>query len=248
MVPGRQPSVDGRERRLRALHGMLETGEQLYDVGGFPLIIRPESPDLTVAKSCFGGEFEPLRFLLPREYAGLIVDAGGYIGTSAIALGLMFPKAQIAVIEPSDENLKVLRKNLWGFPNCQIFHGALVGSQTETIPLKNRGTGQWGFSVVKTPEDNPEADVIQESRAFTLPQLLGTNQKIGLLKLDIEGGEFDLLTNDMDSVAEIPIVFAELHDRIIGGCKDLFMRFSQDRILIKDRGEKYLSISRTLMP
>ena len=65
-----------------------------------------------------------------------------------------------------------------------------------------------------------------------------------MLKLDIEGGELSLLENDMESLRNIDAVFAELHDRITPGCVDKFFEFSKDRILIKDKGEKYLSVKR----
>ena len=49
-------------------------------------------------------------------------------------------------------------------------------------------------------------------------RLLDKREKIGLLKLDIEGGEFDLLKR-YETLKKIPVVFAELHDRIITGVK-----------------------------
>ena len=77
-----------------------------------------------------------------------------------------------------------------------------------------------------------------------LKDLLEPREEIGLLKLDIEGGEYDLLKNDIKTLEKIPVVFAELHDRIISGCKEMYFKFSKKRILIKDRSEKYLSIKR----
>ena len=69
-------------------------------------------------------------------------------------------------------------------------------------------------------------------------------QNYDFLKLDIEGGEFDLLKNDIKTLKKIPVIFAELHDRIVPKCEEMFFNFSKSRILIKDRGEKYLSIKR----
>ena len=64
------------------------------------------------------------------------------------------------------------------------------------------------------------------------------------MKLDIEGGEYDLLKNDLASLEKIPVIYAELHDRFIDGCSELFFSFSKNRNLFKDGGEKYISIKK----
>ncbi len=56
------------------------------------IYIRPLTTDLTVALSSLGSEFECLRAILPADHDGLIVDAGGYIGTAAIKLSEVSPE------------------------------------------------------------------------------------------------------------------------------------------------------------
>lgn len=232
---------------LRSLlkYGLAASGsEVLVNIKGTNVVVRKGTPDLRVAIDCLSGEFEVLRYLLPHGYDGNIVDAGGYIGTSAIALHNIFPQANITVIEPSVANLEVLKKNVAGIGNIKIVHGALVGKSAGTINLKNRGTGEWGFTIVEAPKDKSDASVLHETQAFTLKDLIASSGGIGLLKMDIEGGEVDLLKHDLETLNSIPVVYAELHDRIIDGCTDLFFNYSSDRVLIKDKGQKYLSISR----
>ena len=213
-------------------------------IKGHTVAIRKGTPDLPIAVSCLNGEFEILRYLLPKNYDGTIIDAGGYIGTAAIALKDIFPSAKLIVIEPSSANLEVLKQNVANLHSVKIVHGALVGTSETSIQLNNRGTGECGFTVVANPSDRPNASFLQETPAFRLSDLVKEDEKIGLLKLDIEGGEFSLLEHDMDSLRNVDVVFAELHDRIIPGCMDKFFEFSKDRILIKDNGEKYLSVKR----
>ena len=213
-------------------------------LNGHRITVRKGTPDLHVAVSCLNGEFEILRFLLPANYKGVIVDAGGYIGTASIALRGIFPKAKLIVIEPSDDNLQILKENLSSLSNVEIVHGALVGTSEKNIKLKNRGTGEFGFTVVEAPSDNPNAPPVQETQAFRLTDLLIGNEKIGLLKLDIEGGERSLLEYDMQTLKNIDVIFAELHDRIIPGCVEKFFEFSEGRMLVKSKGEKYLSVKR----
>ncbi len=213
-------------------------------INGRQILVRKGTPDLNVALSCLGGEFKILKDILPDDYDGIIVDAGGYIGTATLALNDLFPKSKIIVIEPSRENIEVLKVNLSQLTNVKIVYGALVGKETGNVTLKNRGTGEWGFTVVDKPNGKNNAEVLHNAPAFTLHQLGVSPSDIGILKLDIEGGEFDILTNDVESLNEIHAVFAELHDRIVAGCTEMFTKFSKDRALIKDKGEKYLSVKK----
>lgn len=211
---------------------------------GKTVTVRKGTPDLSVAISCFSGEFDVLKYLLPRDYKGVIVDAGGYIGTSVLALKDLFPEARIIVIEPSEKNIEILKENTAGIENVDVIYGALVGRSVESIMLKNRGTGEWGFTGVENPKDNKKASDMHRTPAFKLSQLGVDVSEIGLLKLDIEGGEYDIFKNDMPTIQTIPIVFAELHDRIVEGCSELFFKFAKNRILVKDNGEKFLAIKR----
>lgn len=208
------------------------------------VFIRSGSTDLDVAISCLTGEFEALRYLYDSDFNGVIVDAGGYIGTAAIALSRIFPNATILTIEPSLENFSILQKNIIQFENIKPVLGALVAKDDGNISLVNRGTGQWGYTAVQSPLDNMDAAVMHDTPTVSLSSLSVNVDEIGILKLDIEGGEYDLLVNDADTLANIPNIIIELHDRIVDGCSTEFFKFSKERIVIKDAGEKFLSIKR----
>lgn len=214
------------------------------NIYGWDVYVRKGTPDLLVAMSCFSGEFDGLRAKLPDDFDGVIVDAGGYIGTAAMAMRGLYPKAKLVVIEPSQDNISVLRKNLGGFDNVDIVYGALVGKSVGTITLKNRGTGEWGFTAVQNPKDVDEATQLHDTPAFTLSEVVADIDDIGILKLDIEGGEADILRHDAATLKRIPLVFAELHDRIVEGCSDLFFDFSKERDVKQFGGEKYLSVKK----
>ena len=208
------------------------------------VVIRKGTPDLRVAISSLGGEFDIMKHLFDSDYDGFIIDAGGYIGTSAIALNKLFPNAKIIIVEPSLANIEIMRKNLVAHPEIKIIYGALVGEPKDKIQLKNRLTGEWGFTVVPDPADKPQAETMCEVPAFMIEDLVEKAEDIGILKLDIEGGEFEILEKDAETLRRISVIFAELHDRIVPGCYDRFVEFSKSRILIKDNGEKYLSIKK----
>ena len=66
------------------------------ELNGLPLQMRPNSPDLkTIYENLIADEFKKISESLPEDFSGVIIDAGGYIGTSAIAFSLKFPQSTI---------------------------------------------------------------------------------------------------------------------------------------------------------
>lgn len=66
------------------------------NIHGTDMIICPNTPDLNVAMESLGSEFEPIRAFLPHNFEGVIIDAGGYIGSAAIKLSYMYPARRFA--------------------------------------------------------------------------------------------------------------------------------------------------------
>ncbi len=79
--------------------------------GRWPIWVRSATPDLRVAILNLTEEFECLGQLLPEDYSGLIVDGGGYIGTSALKFSEMYPDATVVTVEPSSEIMSILGRN-----------------------------------------------------------------------------------------------------------------------------------------
>ncbi len=212
-------------------------------VGGITVAVRKGTPDIRVAISCLKkNEFSKLGEYLHSGYSGNIIDAGGYIGTAAIALSLLFPRAKVISIEPSLENLEVLKKNVSPFKNISVIHGALVARKASTVVLRDRGTGQYGYTAVALPSDNRSAICIEHCPAVTFESLGFNASEIGILKLDIEGGELELFSKNLDFLKEITIVAAELHDRIAPGCTAAFLNFSRQRTIFHAGNEQYFSV------
>lgn len=218
----------------------------LIKIAGIDLWVRKGTPDMEVAISTFTGEFEVLRFVLPRHFDGLIVDAGGYIGTAAIALHQMFPEATVVSIEPSHDNLEILRKNVEAFPKIEIVHGALVENSLDKVVLLDPGEQEWGFTTAPGHAGSSKGKILDEVPALTLQSLVEKWGKIGIVKLDIEGGELEILSAAPEALKASSAVFVELHERYLPGCQDAFWAFAADRIVINDAGEKFLAISREL--
>ena len=213
---------------------------------GVDLKIRKKSPDLYVALSSLTTEFDLLATLLPSDFDGVLIDAGGYIGTAAIKMSLLYPQATVVSIEPSSENFELISKNVEAYPNIVVVKAALSSQGIEKTILNNRGTGQWGLTIVQKPQDTHDVTGLEEVDVLTIGGIrkMFPDKEIGAIKLDIEGAEKKLFVEENDELQNIPIVFAELHDRIVDGCSKSFYEFSKNRWVMFAGGEKYLSLKR----
>jgi FkbM family methyltransferase len=208
------------------------------------IVIRTSSPDLSVALSCFQGEFDELLNAVPKLRHPLIIDAGGYIGTAAMVFAEAYPDATVVSLEPSTENFALLKRNVARHKNIVPINKALA-PEPGKLTLKDRGTGQWGFTIVSKPSDNADSVPKEEVECTTLNQLmqeLGVDG-IGILKLDIEGGEHALLSRNTDWINRTEAICIELHDRIVTGCSGLYHEATAGRHNLKMKGEKHLSIA-----
>jgi len=214
-------------------------------VQSIDVALRPNTPDVAVARSSFSGEFdEAIEAAKPLTHR-FVIDAGGYIGTAAIMLAKAFPEARIVSLEPSRENFGVLCRNVAGYPNIFPLNKAL-GPAEGWFALMNRGTGEWGFSLVREPADCPSPRLLETVDVVTIPALM---QQFGaggidLLKLDIEGAELALMADKPSWVDTTQVIFAELHDRIAPGCEAAFAAATRGRMNTPGKGEKHLSTLR----
>ncbi len=218
-----------------------EISLRLHDT---PVIVRSGTPDLRVALASLGKEFEPLARDFASEQEGLIIDAGGYIGTAAMALAKIYPNCTIATIEPSSENYETLVKNIEGFDNIVPIKAALVADAGEgSIDLMSRGNGEWGFTTIEKPMDHP-VTFLEQVKAVTVDEILATlgYDRVFVLKMDIEGAERDLMAEASSWLDKVDILLIELHERIVAGCADMFEASNSGRHIIRDSGGKLISI------
>ena len=214
-------------------------------VHGFDVTVRKGTPDLGVALLSLGTELAPLSRLFPADYDGLVIDGGGYIGTAALKLSRLYPQATIVTVEPSSRNLEILDRNVAGAANVRVIRGALTAQGGGTISLRNRGTGEWGFTIVEKPADRAASEM-EAVPTVSISDIgaMYPGKQIGILKLDIEGGEKGVFDGSASDLERIPAIFAELHERIAPGCRAGFERVCEGRWIIGSGGEKYLALKR----
>lgn len=216
-------------------------------ISGVRVIIRAATPDLQVALSCLGGEFDPLCRAIATLRHRLIIDAGGYIGTAAIAFARTYPNATIVTLEPNADNYEVLVKNTAPWPTIVAKRAALTPEHGSAM-LHDRGTGNWGFTLVKKAADRPTSP-IERVPCITVDELL---EEIGadgidIFKIDIEGGEQALLNRNIGWIKKTDAICIELHDRIAPGCSVVWQAATAGRNNFAIDGEKQISFKADLV-
>src|SRR5262245_64744534 len=207
-------------------------------VRGNRLLLRPNSPDLRVALE--GDELSKAIAKSKPLKHGLIVDAGGYIGTAAIEFAKAFPDAIVVTVEPARDNFELLTKNTKPYANIIAVNKALAVSQGRAS-LHDRHTGQWGYTLVADAADFLPTNLydVETTNLTEIVRQYGGGG-IDLLKIDIEGAEKDLFENPCQYLRNSRVILVELHDRITAGCEAAFLGFASTRKNIQ-QGEKMLS-------
>jgi len=188
--------------------------QKIFQLKYKPLIIRKGTTDRDVFWSIFVlNEFKLPIKINPK----LIVDAGAYSGLSTLYYASKYPSAKIIAIEPEKSNFSLLEEQTKNLPNVQRINAGLW-SKNAFLKILNPDVDKWAFRITEVDETS-NYDV----KAITINEVLKQSgfDKIDILKLDIEGSEKELFTNNYDSwINKVNIIVIELHDRIIEGCTE----------------------------
>jgi FkbM family methyltransferase len=187
-----------------------------------PIRVRPGSSDFSVFRQIFvEEEYAPLMSI---NSGGLIVDCGANIGCSSIYFLTRFPGCRVIAIEPDPGNFEVLSHNLAPYgKRVQLLHAAVWGSKTELrLAAEGQGRGaEWGRNVEEYQSD-VELSTGDHVAAVTIESLLSetSEERIALLKIDIEGAETSLFgpkSQCQNWLRRVDQIAIELHDTRTGG-------------------------------
>ncbi|MGV3660320.1 MAG: FkbM family methyltransferase [Prosthecobacter sp.] len=138
----------------------------------------------------------------------VVVDLGGNIGLTSLWLDSQFQLQKIVVLEPLPSNARIARKNLAQTSADVKLIEAAAGSEDGMANFvqdidSNRGSVAFGT-----------AGKTRVVSMGTLIQEAGITGGIDLLKVDIEGGEAELFSKNLDWLSEVRSIIAEFHPDI----------------------------------
>lgn len=165
-------------------------------VNGITLYIRPgNADDEAVMREMFQ---ENVYQLHPANVAGqVVVDIGANIGAFSKQC-LQLGAAHVISYEPEPHNWELLQRNVGGDVEA---HNLAVSTKKEIRLSDDAG----GSHQVKTGGT--------VCKAVTLDEVLEPLDHVGVLKIDIEGGEYDILTAASDQVLDkVAYLVLEYHN------------------------------------
>jgi FkbM family methyltransferase len=170
--------------------------------------------DIGVVRAVIGHRESLVEIDRPR----IIIDAGGHIGTSTVVFAAHYPEARVVTLEPDTSNFTLLQQNTAHYPNVLPMQSALW-SRDESLQIQNPAAASYSYQVgVNTT--NPTTKVPGLSLQTLLDQIAAPS--CDLLKLDIEGAEFEVMRDTPPEIWQrIKVVVIELHERIRPGVKAL---------------------------
>lgn len=148
-----------------------------------------------VRGECVGGR-------LPST-AKFIVDGGGYIGDSAAVFLSLYPEAICLVFEPSS-NSDLAARNLSPYGSRAVLKRAMLARDKGAFEMIEAGTGS---------KRVPSADGIGRFEVWTMDDALRESPTgmIDILKLDIEGAEYEVLQPPTHWLSAVRCLVLELH-------------------------------------
>jgi len=144
----------------------------------------------------------------------LIVDAGANIGASTIYFAANIPDGLIVAIEPEVHNYCLLVENT-RMLRVEPFQAA-VSANTTKLRVVDPGEGYWGYRT--EPLKGDESDESDDVTSIVMSDIFARHGRTCfpfIVKIDIEGAEADLFSDNIEWVARTPIIIVELHDWLL---------------------------------
>jgi FkbM family methyltransferase len=132
------------------------------------------------------------QFSLPQP-PSTILDLGAHIGTTLLALHVRYPEARLAAVEPDPMTFRRLERNLAGLlQQTSLRQAAVTASDDDHVDFFPSDDAWESGS---TPSEDRGGPVKVPGRSFaSLMRDLGLDH-VDLLKVDIEGAEWALVSN-----------------------------------------------------
>jgi FkbM family methyltransferase len=211
------PSILGRYFRARQTMYRVN----LRNFG--PISVRLDGSDISTFKQVFvkreydlsglGSAVERVsaryKALLSQGKVPVLIDAGANVGAASLWFHRLFPEATIVAIEPEPGNFAVLARNAEGKPGITPVKAAIAAT-AGAVAIADGSTG-WDVQTVRATDGGIVAITIQDALAKV------PNGAPFIAKIDIEGFESDLFSENTRWIDDMAMIMIEPHDWMMPG-------------------------------
>lgn len=195
-------------------------------------------------RNIFGSDFHTTLAVVGRDDYGLkqmslpasatIVDVGGNIGTFSLTAAAIFPESSIHTFEPEKANYKALSDNIQRNNQKNVHtHNCAIGPNEGKMSLHVNAESTGSHSVLEGHTTNTNT---QEITVTTLEKFVTENNisTIDLLKMDIEGAEYDIFYNMPKQVLSmVKRITLEIHKHPVHSSEDLQSFFRDEGFTVR---------------
>lgn len=199
---------------------------QVRAAGGLRFRVRTFMDAWIIKETCLDQDYE--RIGVPLEADWTVVDIGAGLGDFSVYAGRRCPRGQVHAYEPFPESFALLQENLAlnGLTNVRAYPYAVGGAAT-TGTLTLYATGA---AVQHRTAGAAAAAPAVSVACFALAAVLADLPQVDLLKLDVEGAEYEILfTAEPAVLAKIRRLSMEVHDGVTAHTRADLARFLGDR-------------------
>jgi FkbM family methyltransferase len=172
-------------------------------LSGERIVMRYSPPDSYTAGEVFYNRDYLGPFQIPADLR-TIHDLGGNVGYTTVFLASRFPYSHTSVFEPHPDHVHQIKLNiaLNSLQSRTTVYACAAGATSRKFFLTDAATSS---TLTDSPENGAKlVDVIDWLD-------LAKGQRIDLLKMDIEGGEYEIIFDPRFERLRIPYIFMEWH-------------------------------------
>ncbi len=163
-----------------------------------------------------------IKNVLSKPHSQTFIDIGAFLGWHTVTAYKILRKRKvfrIVAVEPDPNNYRQLEKNIGGFGGIQLVNEAVFVSDGEEIDFHvEKVSGGMSGSVfptechVKDGYLSGERIRVRTVRLDTLIKRFGL-ERVDLIKMDIEGAEYPVLTDPSLDLSRVENIVVEVHYR-----------------------------------
>lgn len=182
-----------------------------------PFFLRRIKSDLSVFRD----------FFLKEDYATTIsgakriVDAGANIGAATLIFKKRYPGAEVVAIEPDSDNCMLFKKNTAAYDGVVLYQGGIASEHKRFMRIKDKSVASYSYEMEYADEGLPSLSI------DGLMKELGWDE-LDVVKIDIEGGEKEMLSRNTEWLSKTKQIIIELHDYKLAGCSHALIQAIKD--------------------
>lgn len=145
---------------------------------------------------------------LKKNQQKLVLDLGANVGFSSLYFYNHISNIKVLAVEPEMNNLTCLEYNSKNYEEIKIINGAIGGAPGKANIFDTKADSN-AFTVNRSKDNSSNTLEI-----FSINQLIEKHQaeELFIVKIDIEGFEDDLFSDNLSWIDKSDIIIIELHD------------------------------------